>query len=137
MNTVAYEQRALSKPKPAPLVVSIGERKKAKSIFSKLIQQEQFGEEMKSLKAEKEIPKGSKILQFSPFLDEEKLICSKGRIGKSPFDFNAKHPVLLHCKHHAVELFVRNGHKDNQHEVSEHVEKLFSSRCGSKAYGTP
>ena len=32
-----------------------------------LLQQEHFGEEMKSLKAEKEIPKGSKNLQFSPF----------------------------------------------------------------------
>ena len=79
---MAYVQRALNKHKPATLVVSIEERKKAKATISKLLQQEQFGEEMQSLKAEKEIPKGSKILQFSPFLDEEGLIRAKGRIGK-------------------------------------------------------
>ena len=66
VNTVAYVQRALNKDKPATLVVSIEEREKAKATIFKLLQQEQFGEEMKSLKAEKEIPKISKFLQFSP-----------------------------------------------------------------------
>ena len=64
-------------------VVSIEEREKAKATIFKLLQQEQFGKQIKSLKAEKEIPKGSNILQFSPFLDEEGLIRAKGRIGKS------------------------------------------------------
>ena len=66
---MAYVQRALNKHKPATLVVSTEEREKAKATIFKLLQQEQFGEEMKSLKAENEIPKGSKILQFSPLLD--------------------------------------------------------------------
>ena len=124
VNTVAYVQRALNKDKPATLVVNIEEREKAKATIFKLLQQEQFGEEMKSLKAEKEIPKGSKILQFSPFLDEEGLFRAKGRIGKSQLDFDAKHPILLHWKHHAVELFLRNEHKDNQHEGTEHVRNI-------------
>ena len=49
VNTVAYVQRASSKHKPATLVVSIEEREKAKAIIFKLLQREQFGEEMKSL----------------------------------------------------------------------------------------
>ena len=60
MNTVAYVHRALNKHKSATLVVSIEEREKAKTTIFKLLQQEQFGEEMKSLKAEKEIPKKAK-----------------------------------------------------------------------------
>ena len=62
LNTVAYVQRALSKYKPAKLVVSIEESEKAKAIIFKFLHQEQFGEKMKSLKAENKIPKGSKIL---------------------------------------------------------------------------
>ena len=73
-NTVAYAQRTLSKLKPATLLVIIEEREKAKSIMFNLLQRELFGEEMKSLEAGKEIPKGSKILEFSPFIDEEELI---------------------------------------------------------------
>ena len=128
VNTVAYVQRALNKHKPATLVVSIEEREKAKATIFKLLQREQFGEEMKSLKTEREIPKGSKILQFSPFLDEEGLIRAKGRISKSKLDFNAKHPILLHWKHHAVELFLRNEHKDNQNEGTEHVRNIVQQR---------
>ena len=128
VNTVVYVQRALNKHKPATLVVSIEEREKAKATIFKLLQREQFGEEMKSLKAEKEIPKVSKILQFSPFLDEEGLIRAKGRIGKSQLDFNAKHPILLHWKHYAVELFLRNEHKDNQHEGTEHVRNIVQQK---------
>ena len=95
VNTVSYVQRALSKHKPATLLVSIEEREKTKSIISMLLQQEQFGEEMKSLKAEKN-RKGSKVLQFSSFPVEERLIRAKSSIGKSQLDFNAKHPILLH-----------------------------------------
>ena len=113
----------MNKHKPATLVISIEEREKAKATIFKLLQQEQFGEEMNSLKAEKEIPRGRKILQFSSFLNEE-LIRAKGRIGKSQLSFNAKHPILLHWKHHAVELFLRNQHKDNQHEGTEHVRNI-------------
>ena len=96
VKTVAYVQRSLNKHKPATLVVSIEEREQAKATILKSLQEEQFGDEMKSLKAEKETPKGSKILQFSPFLDEERLIRAKGRIGISQLDINAKHPILLH-----------------------------------------
>ena len=125
MNTVAYVHRALNKHKPATLVVSIEEKEKAKATIFKLLQQEHFGEEMKSLKADKETPKSSKILQLSPFRDEEGLVRAKGRIGKSQLDFNAKHPIW---KHHAVEIFLRNEQKDNQHEGTEHVRNIVQQK---------
>ena len=127
VNTVAYVQRALNKRKLATIVVSIEEREKAKATIFKLLQHEEFGEEKKSLKAEKEIPKGSKILQFSPFLEEEGIIRAEGRIGNSQLDFNAKHPILLHWTH-AVELFLPNEHKDNQHEGTEHVINIVQQK---------
>ena len=115
VNTMAYVGRAFSIYKPATLLASVEEKEKAKAIIFKLLQREQFVEEMNSLKVEKELPKSSIFLQFSPFLDEEGIICAKGRIGKSHLDFNAKHPILLNWKHHAVELILRNEHKNNQH----------------------
>ena len=83
---------------------------------------------MKSLQAERESPKGRKILQFSSFLDGKGLIRAKGRKSKSHFDFNAKHPLLLHRKDQRVELFLRNGHKDNQHEGREHVRNMVQQK---------
>ena len=124
VNIMAYVHRALNKHKPATLVVSIEEREKAKATILKLLQQEQFGDKMKSLKAERKFQKGSKILQFSPFLDEEGLIRAKGRIGKSHLDFDAKHSILLYWNYHAVELFLPDEHKDNQHEGTEHLRNI-------------
>ena len=83
---------------------------------------------MRSLTAEKEIQKGSKILQFLLFLDEEELIRAKGRIGKSQLEFKANHPILLQWKYHVVELFLRNEHKDNQHEGTEHVRNIVQQK---------
>ena len=63
VNTVEYVQRALIKCNSGTVVVDFEEREKAKAIIFKLLQ-EQFGDEMKSLEAEKEIPKGRKILKI-------------------------------------------------------------------------
>ena len=79
---------------------------------------------MKSLKVEKEIPKNSKILQFSPFIDQQGLNRAQGRIGKSRLNFETKHPILLHWKHHVVEIFLRNEHKNSHHEGTEHVRNI-------------
>ena len=51
-------------------------------------------------------------------------IRAKGKISKSQLGFNAKLPILLHWKHHAVELFLRYEHQDNQHEGTEHVRNI-------------
>ena len=39
-------------------------------------------------------------------------------------DFNAKHPILLHSKHDAFELFFQSEHKNIQLEGSEHVRNI-------------
>ena len=48
-------------------MIGIEENEDAKATIFRLLQQEQFAEEMKSLEAEKEIPKGRKILQLTNF----------------------------------------------------------------------
>ena len=100
------------------------EREGAHAGILRILQQEQFAEEMKSLRTAKEILKNSKILQFSPFIDQQGLIRAQGRIDKSQLNFETKHPILLHCKHHVVELFLQNEHKNSHHEGTEHVRNI-------------
>ena len=128
LNTMAYVQRALRKKKPATKMIGIEEKEDAKATVFRLLQQEQFAEEMKSLTAEKEIPKGSKILQFSLFIDQRGLIRAKGRIGKSQLSFETKHPILSHWKHLVVELFWQNEHKNSHHEGTEHVRNIVQQK---------
>ena len=128
VNTMAYVQRVFKKQKPATKTLSVEEREGAQASMFRLLQQEQFAEEMKSLKAEKEILKNSKILQFSPFIDQQGLIRAQGRIGKSQLSFGTKHPILLHWKHHVVELFLRKEHKNSHHEGTEHVRNIVQQK---------
>ena len=52
----------------------------------------------------------------------------KTKISKSQLDLNAKHPIMLYWKHHAVELLLRIEHKDNQHEGNEHVRNIVQQK---------
>ena len=117
-------QRVFKKHTPATKTLSVEETEGAQASIFRLLQQEQFAEEMKSIKAEKEIPKNSKTLQFSPFIDQQGLIRAQGRIGKRPLNFETKHPILLHWKHHVVELFLQNGLKSSHHDGTEHVRNI-------------
>ena len=58
-------------------MIGIEEKEDAKATIFRLLQQEKLAKEMKSLKAEKEIPKSSKILEFSPFIDQRGLSRAK------------------------------------------------------------
>ena len=116
------------KHKPATKTLSVEEREYAQASIFRLLQQKQFAEEMKSLKTEKEILKNSKILQFSPFIDQQGLIRAQDRIGKSQLNFETKHSILLHWKHHVVELFLQNEHKYSHHEGTEHVRNIVQQK---------
>ena len=80
---MACVQCVFKKHKQATKTLSAEEREGSQAGIIRLLQQEQFAEEMKSLKAEKEILKNSKILQFFPFIDQQGLNRAQGRIGKS------------------------------------------------------
>ena len=45
------------------------------------------------------------VTQFLPFIDQQGLIRAQRRIGKSQLNFETKHPIVLHWKHHVVEIF--------------------------------
>ena len=77
LNTLACVKRQLNKYKPETLVFSVEKLEKQNEIIFKLLQREQSAGESKSLKTEKENSNSSRILQISPFLNDEGLIRAK------------------------------------------------------------
>ena len=118
---MAYVQRVFKKHILATRTLNVEEKESAQASIFRLLQQEESAEEMKSLKVEKEIPKKSKTLQFSPFIDQQGLIGAQSRIGKSHLNFENRHPILLHWKQHLVEFFLRKEHKSSHHEGTEDI----------------
>ena len=123
VNKMAYGQQGLKQTKRSTEIIDNEEKENANIVILKLLQQEQFIEEIKSLKPEKEIPKSETILHLWP------LFCKRGlvRIGKSLLYFNAKHQIVFHWNHHVAELFLRNQRKKNNLEGNEHIRKIVCS----------
>ena len=124
VNSVAYVLRFIKRVRSTSILLSVEEREYAKRTIFKLVQQELFPNEFSALTKSQNISNSSKILQFTPFIDANGLIRAKGRLGKSDIDYDTKHPILLHWKHPAVELFLRSEHRRNFHEGTEYVRNV-------------
>ena len=128
VNTMAYVKRALAKRNQQKRKLESRNKKMQKLKSFKFPQQEQFANEIKSLKVEKEIPKISRNSQSSTFIDKKGFNIAKGSIGKSQLDITLKRPILSYWKHHVVEPFLRNDRKEINHERFEHVINIFQQR---------
>ena len=75
---MAYVQRVFRKQKPSIKTLSVEEKEGTQVGIFRLLQQEQFADEMKSLKVEKDILRNSIILQFSTFIDQKRFNRAQG-----------------------------------------------------------
>ncbi|XP_041969052.1 uncharacterized protein LOC121725929 isoform X3 [Aricia agestis] len=69
-----------------------------------------FPEEYKLLKDSQKLPRKSRLLPLTPFLDEDDLIRVGGRLCNSFYDFNVRHPIILCSKHILTKLIFHMQH---------------------------
>lgn len=81
----------------------------------KLIQKECFHDEMHQLSTNQSLPKSSKLLSLTPFLDENGILRVGGRLDNSTLPYNEKHPIILPHKHHFTTLVLRDAHQKTLH----------------------
>lgn len=80
----------------------------------KIMQTMQFSGEIKTLKNKGPLTKG-KLINLSPFLDENDLIHVGGRLQKSQLTFSQKHPILLPSRDRLTDQIIREVHENNHH----------------------
>ncbi|XP_076383731.1 uncharacterized protein LOC143260976 [Megalopta genalis] len=61
------------------------------------------------------MPKGSRILNLNPFLDQDKLLRVGGRLRHAPLSYCQKHPLLLPHRHHITNLIIESEHLRHWH----------------------
>ncbi|XP_044248467.1 uncharacterized protein [Drosophila takahashii] len=75
------------------------------------------------------LPRKSKLLRLTPFLDESGLLRIGGRIDRSVLPFNAKHPIIVSKESPLALLIIRYFHKANLHTgvdaTFHHVRQQF------------
>jgi hypothetical protein len=74
-----------------------------------------FSEERACLINNQTLPRKSKLIALSPFIDSSGLIRVGGRLNNSDIRYNAKHPIVLHNKSHLTNLIAINEHKRHLH----------------------
>lgn len=96
-------------------ILSLDELNKSFSLLCIVAQKQSFPIEYDLLLKGKDLSSKSKLLSFSPFLDEDKVIRVGGRLDSSNYSFEKKHPILLHSSHHLTKLYFEKEHFKNMH----------------------
>ncbi|KAG1664783.1 Zinc finger protein 271 [Nymphon striatum] len=108
---IAWVLRFTSRPPKSQRAPSLSENDyiKARLAFVNILQNQYFSQEINNLKSGIKIPKDSKLVKFSPILDDDGFIRVGGRIQLSELAYESKHPLILpRC--HGVMLLVKFIH---------------------------
>ena len=82
----------------------------AEKYLVRLSQEAHFASEINSLKAGKDLPRGSSLLALHPFVDSDGVFRVGGRECNSNLAYSQMHPVILHGKHVLTRLIIRSEH---------------------------
>ncbi|XP_048587898.1 uncharacterized protein LOC125571976 [Nematostella vectensis] len=97
---------------------------RAKRRIAVLVQRESFPEEVKALKAGKEVNVASAILKLKPVMKGDEVMRVGGRISMAPMSDDAKNPMILPKQSHITTILIRHLHESNGHCGVEQVLSL-------------
>jgi len=89
--------------------------KEEENILIKLHQQECFSSEIDDVKQKGQVHNSSRLYELKPFLDDENILRSTGRLQNSCLKYDTKHPIILDKNHHFSTLLLRFIHLKNMH----------------------
>ncbi|KAJ8976529.1 hypothetical protein NQ317_015550 [Molorchus minor] len=116
----------VSKQKSNISPLTVEELRLSARFLLKLVQKQDFDNELKLLSENKSLPRTSKLLSLNPFLDEFGLIRVGGRLCNSQFSYDKKYPILLPKHHRATKLIAHDRHIELLHCGPQQL--LFSLR---------
>lgn len=97
---------------------SLEERKEAEIAIIKLVQEEAFPDEIKSLKVREVIAKTkySNLNKLSPVVDEDEVLRVGGRLSQAALHPHIKHPAILPKNSHISALLIKHFHEKVHHQ---------------------
>ncbi|XP_039303404.1 uncharacterized protein LOC120357308 [Solenopsis invicta] len=122
INIVAYMLRFIentkckNENKEAKLgKITLQEKRKAKLKLIKLIQTEEYNEELNALQAKNKVSLKSKLKTLHPFLDDEGVIRVGGRLQQASLPERTKHPIVIPAAHRFTTLVINHYHEKLLH----------------------
>ncbi|XP_049884837.1 uncharacterized protein LOC126379881 isoform X3 [Pectinophora gossypiella] len=90
--------------------LTVDELEGAFTCLVRMSQQDSFPHELQTLQRQDNLKLKSSIVSLNPFLDSQGLLRVGGRLCNSQYEYEKKHPVLLHAKHHLTKLLFTQEH---------------------------
>lgn len=91
------------------VILSVDDLKRAENTIFKFLQDKYFHETIDKLNSKQNLPKTCNIRKLFPFVDEFGILRVGGRLAKSEYSFDVKHPIILpNC--HVSKLIISNLH---------------------------
>ena len=100
---------------------SVEELQQAENVLIRVAHRESFGREIDCLVRGEPIPKNSKLVKITPFIDGKGLLRAKGRLENAPIDFDAKHPTVVDSKSRFGQLLIAHYHTQLAHGPVDYV----------------
>lgn len=94
--------------------ISAEERLETERKVLRLIQSEQFGDEIKQISSNGNV-KPTKLAALNPFLDSDGLLRVGGRLSNARISIDKKFPILLPSRHWVTDLIIRETHGKSYH----------------------
>lgn len=95
--------------------ITVDELQNALEYCIRIVQAEEFSEEMKRIKQGLNVKTNSILKTLNPFLDNQNILRVGGRLRNADTDENAKHPVILGKKSSFVSLVLADAHLKTLH----------------------
>ena len=101
----------------------------SETILLKLVQKEDFPNEIQALSNSLPLAKNSPLKSLYPFLDSKGLLRVGGRLTNSNLSYDIKHPIIIDGKNHIATILVRDLHLQNLHAgpsfLMSHLNRKF------------
>lgn len=101
--------------------VSVDELNKAMTCLVKLVQKQEFHQEVTALTQKRAVKYNSKLLTLNPFVDELGVIRVGGRLRNADIPYEQKYPIVLPSHHAFTELLIRHEHYKQLHAGAQHL----------------
>ncbi|KYN21382.1 hypothetical protein ALC57_06308 [Trachymyrmex cornetzi] len=85
----------------------------------KMVQASAFSSELRQLLNHQSLPRSSKLLPLTPFLDEQQILRVGGRLQRANLPYSARHQMLLPSNHPFTKLLIENEHSRLLHLGSQ------------------
>ena len=91
------------------------DRSKAENYWIRIAQDDPFENEIKCLQEKSNLPLNSKLIGFSPFLDDKGIMRVGGRLAFSDLAQEQKNPIILAKEHFFTKMVVLDYHERHHH----------------------